>query len=119
MRPDPSTGCHAQFTSARARAGEPDRERLSYVPGEVPAYPLPDWVWAEQALRDGAQHLRELHDASIGGAMWQAPAKVPAEVSCHNDFSPHNLAFDDGRVVGVIDFCSPAPGMNDARTATT
>jgi len=80
---------------------------------------LPDWVWAEQVLVDGARHLRRLHDASIGfgsdGAVWQAPAKIPAEVVCHNDFAPHNLAFRDGRMVGAIDFdfCSPGPRLWD------
>ncbi len=99
--------------------GEPVRERLSYVHGDVPVYPLPDWVWAEQVLVDGAQHLRRLHDASIGfgsdGAVWQAQTKIPAEVVCHNDFAPHNLAFRDGRIVGAIDFdfCSPGPRLWD------
>ena len=47
--------------------------------------------------------------------MWQSPAKIPAEVVCHNDFAPHNLAFRDGRVVGAIDFdfCSPGPRLWD------
>ncbi|WP_113717935.1 phosphotransferase [Arthrobacter dokdonensis] len=68
-------------------------------------------------VRDGARKLRRLHDASIGfgldGAVWQSPAKVPAEVICHNDFAPHNLAFDDGMPVGAIDFdmCSPGPRL--------
>jgi Ser/Thr protein kinase RdoA (MazF antagonist) len=98
---------------------EHDRERLSFVKGEVPVYPLPDWVWSETVLEEGARRLRELHDASIGfgfdGAVWQAPAKVPAEVICHNDFAPHNLAFTDGKIVGAIDFdmCSPGPRIWD------
>jgi Ser/Thr protein kinase RdoA (MazF antagonist) len=95
------------------------RERLSFVVGDVPVYPLPDWVWADAVLEDGASRLRQLHDASVGfgldGAVWQAPAKVPAEVVCHNDFAPHNLAFADGRVAGAIDFdfCSPGPRLWD------
>jgi hypothetical protein len=99
--------------------GEPVRERLSYLPGEVPAYPLPDWVWHEDVLRDGARRLRVLHDASVGfspdGARWQAPAKLPAEVVCHNDFAPHNLVFHAGRIIGAIDvdFCSPGPRLWD------
>ncbi|NVM98004.1 aminoglycoside phosphotransferase family protein [Arthrobacter sp. SDTb3-6] len=98
---------------------EGPRERLSFVGGEVPLYPLPAWVWAESVLADGARRLRQLHDASIGfgldGALWQSPAKVPAEVICHNDFAPHNLAFDGGRLVGAIDFdmCSPGPRLWD------
>lgn len=99
--------------------GEPERERLSYLHGDVPAYPLPDWVWSDEILRDGAQHLRRLHDASVGfasdGAIWQSPAKIPSEVVCHNDFSPHNLVFCGGRIVGAIDFdfCSPGPRVWD------
>jgi hypothetical protein len=95
------------------------RERLSYVRGEVPLYPLPVWVWEERVLVEGARRLRQLHDASIGfgvdGAVWQSPVKVPAEVICHNDFAPHNLAFDHGAIVGAIDFdmCSPGPRLWD------
>lgn len=99
--------------------GEPERERLSFISGDVPAYPLPEWVWSDDVLRDGARRLRHLHDASIGfagdGAVWQSPTKIPAEVICHNDFSPHNLVFRDGQLAGAIDFdfCSPGPRLWD------
>ena len=101
--------------------GEPERERerLSYLPGDVPAYPLPEWVWSEDVLSDGARRLRRLHDASIGfaidGAVWQSPVKIPAEVVCHNDFAPHNLVFRNGGILGAIDFdfCSPGPRLWD------
>jgi hypothetical protein len=95
------------------------REQLTFIDGDVPLYPLPSWVWTDSVLQDGARRLRQLHDASIGfgidGAIWQAPAKVPAEVICHNDFAPHNLAFVDGAIVGAIDFdmCSPGPRLWD------
>ena len=93
---------------------EGGRERLSFVNGDVPLYPLPDWVWQESVLLDGARHLRQLHDASIGfaidGAIWQSSVKVPSEVICHNDFAPHNLAFVDGAIVGAIDFDMSSPG---------
>jgi len=98
---------------------EGDRERLSFVHGDVPLYPLPGWVWSESVLREGAARLRQLHDASIGfgldGAVWQSATKVPSEVICHNDFAPHNLAFVDGDIVGAIDFdmCSPGPRLWD------
>ena len=91
-----------------------DREVLSFVEGEVPLYPLPDWVWSDDALTDAARHLRLLHDASVGfdrdSAIWQLPTHEPIEVICHNDFAPHNLAFDDGRVIGAIDFDTSSPG---------
>lgn len=98
---------------------EGERERLSFIHGDVPLYPLPSWVWTDEVLEDGARRLRQLHDASIGfaldDAVWQSRAKVPAEVICHNDFSPHNLAFVDGAIVGAIDFdmCSPGPRLWD------
>jgi Ser/Thr protein kinase RdoA (MazF antagonist) len=105
--------------SPRPLGIEDDRERLSFVHGDVPQYPLPDWVWSETVLREGARRLRHLHDASIGfqldGAVWQSRTKVPSEVICHNDFAPHNLAFVDGALVGAIDFdmCSPGPRLWD------
>ena len=114
-----------RFLSYLARAGvggiprplgvEGGRERLSFVDADVPVYPLPDHVFTDEALVEGARLLRRLHDASIGfgldGAVWQAPAKVPSEVICHNDFSPHNLAYDAaGHVVGAIDFDFASPG---------
>lgn len=98
---------------------EGERERLRYVEGDVPVYPLPEWVWSQELLRDGALKLREIHDASVGfsldGALWQSPSKVPAEVICHNDFSPHNFTFTGGKLSGVIDFdmCSPGPRLWD------
>jgi len=98
---------------------EPEQERLTYLHGDVPTYPLPEYVWQEDILRQGARRLRTLHDASSGfgsdGAIWQSPTRVPAEVVCHNDFSPHNLVFRDGRIVGAIDFdlCSPGPRLWD------
>jgi Ser/Thr protein kinase RdoA (MazF antagonist) len=79
----------------------------------------PEWIWADSVLEQRARRLPELHDASIGfaldGAIWQSNTKVPAEVICHNDFSPHNLTFTGGAFVGAIDFdmCSPGPRLWD------
>jgi len=37
------------------------------------------------------------------GGCWQLPVHAPAEVICHNDFTPCNLVFDAGRAIaGVI-----------------
>lgn len=98
---------------------EDGRERLTFLEGDVPVYPLPAWVWTDDVLEQAGRRLRELHDASVGfaldGAVWRSPTKVPAEVICHNDFAPHNLAFHDGALVGAIDFdmCSPGPRLWD------
>jgi len=95
------------------------RERLSYLPGTVPAYPMPGWVWRPEVLDDAAHLLRRLHDASLPLAGvtdgWRSPVREPAEVVCHNDFAPYNLVFEDGRLTGVIDFdyCSPGPRLWD------
>lgn len=99
---------------------EGERERLSFLPGEVPRYPLPDWVWHSDVLRAGAELLRRIHEASTtfprDDQSWQQPSREPAEVICHNDFAPHNLVFDSQHnLIGVIDWdmCSPGPRIRD------
>ena len=100
-------------------SADDNHELLTYIPGTVPQYPLPDWVWSDVVLIAGGRLLRRLHDASIdfdaSDAHWQVPIHEPVEVICHNDFAPHNLVFDDGDLVGVIDFdtCSPGPRLWD------
>jgi aminoglycoside phosphotransferase (APT) family kinase protein len=90
------------------------REVVGHLPGEVPAYPLPAWVWADGVLTTAAAMLRRLHDATAGferaDAHWRLPAHEPAEVVCHNDFAPYNLVFRDRVPVGVIDFDTASPG---------
>ena len=88
-------------------------EVLGFLLGEVPAYPLPAWVWGHEALVSSARLLRELHDATIGcdaSGPWRSPTHEPVEVICHNDFAPYNCVYDDGRAVGVIDFDFASPG---------
>jgi aminoglycoside phosphotransferase (APT) family kinase protein len=90
------------------------REVLSFIPGDVPAYPMPEWVWDDAVLVAAAGLLRRLHDATAGferrDARWRLPAHEPAEVVCHNDFAPYNLVFRDRRPVAVIDFDTASPG---------
>jgi len=82
-------------------------------------------VGLDEALADAGRHLRALHEASVDfdvtGAVWQWPTREPAEVICHNDFAPHNLAFANGRVVGAIDFdlCAPGPRVSDVANLAT
>ncbi|NMO56175.1 aminoglycoside phosphotransferase family protein [Actinoplanes sp. TBRC 11911] len=90
------------------------RDRVSYLPGVVPRYPLPDWVWSDTVLTGAASKLAALHEASAGfdrdAAVWRTAAHAPAEVICHNDFAPYNMVFQDGRLTGVIDWDTASPG---------
>jgi Ser/Thr protein kinase RdoA (MazF antagonist) len=87
---------------------------VSWVEGEVPAYPMPAYVWAPAVLDRAGAMLRELHDATAGfdraGRVWALPPREPAEVICHNDFAPYNLAFRAGLPAGAIDFEAASPG---------
>jgi Ser/Thr protein kinase RdoA (MazF antagonist) len=92
----------------------PDREVLRYIEGDVPSYPMPDWVWDDSVLAAAARLLRQYHDATVdfprARRSWQLPAHDPDEVICHNDFAPYNFVFR-GRVLhGVIDFDTASPG---------
>jgi hypothetical protein len=93
---------------------EQGRDSVSHLPGVVPQYPLPGWIWDEAVLLDAAHHLAELHDATAGfdtaAARWQLPSHQPAEVICHNDFAPYNMVFTEGRLTGVIDWDTASPG---------
>jgi hypothetical protein len=88
--------------------------RVSWLEGDVPAYPMPDAVWAPAVLERAARMLRELHDATAGfdrtGRLWALPPREPGEVICHNDFAPYNLVFRAGLPAGAIDFEAAAPG---------
>lgn len=93
------------------------REMLTYVAGEVGAYPLPAFMWSDEALTGAARMLRRLHDASLGhvapeGAAWQFtyPDTNRHEVICHNDVAPYNTVFVDGRPRALIDFDTAGPG---------
>ena len=88
-------------------------EVLGFIEGDVPAYPMPTWVWGREALVSSARLLRELHDASVGcdrSGPWRSPIHEPSEVICHNDFAPYNVVYEDGRAVGAIDFDFASPG---------
>src|SRR5690606_2642230 len=84
------------------------REIVRFMPGTVPNYPLPAYVWDERTLVDAARMLRQLHDATTGyrdpNAQWRQPVHEPVEAICHNDFAPYNMVFREGRLAGLIDF---------------
>ncbi|WP_426997730.1 phosphotransferase [Pseudarthrobacter sp. N5] len=90
------------------------REVLTFMPGDVVQYPLPDWVWHASILRDAATLLRRIHEASLEVVHkpldWQMPTREPVEVVCHNDFAPYNMTFRNERFAGVFDFDAASPG---------
>jgi hypothetical protein len=48
---------------------EPDgRERLAFIPGNVPCPPFPSWSLTDQALTSTCTLLRRFHDAHAGFA---------------------------------------------------
>jgi hypothetical protein len=107
----------AGFTGAPRPHGRTDdgAEIVDFIAGDVPDYPLPDYVRTDQALRDVAALLRAFHDATVDfvappGARWRLPARQPAEVICHSDVAPYNSVFRDGRLVAFIDFDTAHPG---------
>jgi Ser/Thr protein kinase RdoA (MazF antagonist) len=90
------------------------RELLSFIPGTVANYPLPSWVWSDAILEEASTLLRRMHDATqdvrFDGGVWQSAIHEPQQVICHNDFAPYNMVFDQGHLVGVIDFDTASPG---------
>lgn len=93
---------------------ERGRETVRFVPGDVPTYPLPGYVWEERTLVDAARMLRGMHDAAAGyadpEAAWRQPVHEPVETICHNDVAPYNMVFREGWLAGLIDFDMASPG---------
>jgi Ser/Thr protein kinase RdoA (MazF antagonist) len=93
------------------------REVLTFIQGDVPLPPYPQWSMTDEALADLGRLLRRLHEATASFDLaavsgwadwWSDPLGGP--VVCHNDVFPENAVFRGGRVVGLIDFAMAAPG---------
>jgi aminoglycoside phosphotransferase (APT) family kinase protein len=94
---------------------EQGREVLSFVPGEVPRWPLPPEAAGEDVLVALARLIRALHEASAGwvpppGAVWhESPANTGriterTELVSHRDYAVGNVVFRDGLPAALIDF---------------
>jgi RimJ/RimL family protein N-acetyltransferase len=94
---------------------EQGREVLSYVPGDVPRYPLPPETAGDDVLVALARLIRALHEASAGwepppGAVWGGSPANPirpvsdSELVTHCDYYPGNVVFRDGLPAALIDF---------------
>ena len=124
-----TTAIHG-FLSALAAAGfdgtslpvgiEAGRERLVFVPGDVPVPPYPLWAQEDTTLASIARLLRRFHTASRGfdpsTSTWSAEMQDPVgaittgAVMCHNDVCLENVVFRAGNAVALLDFDYAAPG---------
>lgn len=94
---------------------EKDREILSFIEGEAGNYPLQEYMWSNDVLKEIAKMLRLYHDSVSDfpiGKSWVSIDNTPQpfEVLCHNDFAIYNLIFKHKRPVGIIDFDVAGPG---------
>jgi hypothetical protein len=97
---------------------EQGREILPFVQGEAHSgtiEPVPDRIVAEDHLVDAARLLRRYHDAVAGfvpppDALWRLTAPTEHELICHNDWSPWNALFRDGRLAMMLDWDLAGPG---------
>ena len=87
---------------------ESGREILSYIEGSVPGNINPGLD--DEEIEAAAGLLRRYHDATAGSVLAGSE-----EVVCHNDISPVNTVFVDGRPAALIDFdaARPGPRMRD------
>ena len=85
-----------------------DKERLTYIEGEVGNYPLKPYMQSDDMLVEAARLLRRFHDLTVEFVKQSVSAS--AEVICHNDFAPYNCVFESGHLVGIIDFDTASPG---------
>ncbi|WP_181794406.1 phosphotransferase enzyme family protein [Streptomyces sp. WELS2] len=93
------------------------REQLTFMPGDVPSPPYPDWAMTGSALASVGSLLRRLHVTSAAVAV-DTRAEWPRDLAdpeggtmlCHNDVCPDNVVFRDGRPAALIDFDFAAPG---------
>lgn len=116
-----STGFTAmpRVVGIEADTGSDRRERLVFIPGDVPIPPFPDWSTTAAVLASMASLLRGLHDAARSfivpkGVTWSDEMADPhpgdAPVWCHNDVCPENVVFRSGQAIALLDFEFAAPG---------
>jgi hypothetical protein len=93
------------------------RDVLTFVDGDVPLPPYPEWSMTDEALESFGALLRRFHEAAAtfdaaGVEGWELDWADPTGGSriCHNDTFPENVVFRDGLAVALIDFDMAAPG---------
>jgi hypothetical protein len=95
---------------------ERGREVLSYIPGQAPIIPYPEWAFTDATLVSVAKLLRRFHDAvlSFDPSDYDWPHPIPSRfrqgLVSHNDPNLDNVVFDGGCAVALIDFDLASPG---------
>jgi hypothetical protein len=96
------------------------RHALTYIEGEVAGRPRPSWIADEERMLSVARLLRSYHDAVEGfGIPTNLPAPIeppglpdlddPPELVGHQDVTPENVVFREGRAYALIDFDMARP----------
>ncbi len=126
----------AGFDAAPRPLGFDDqgREMLTFLAGDVPREPLPDYATRDEVLVALARLIRREHPAAHG---WQPPAYASwgglpgvaphgllrlfdePELVAHMDYCPGNVVFRDGLPAALIDFdlAQPTTRLNDVANA--
>jgi len=119
----------AGFDAAPRAIGFDDqgRERLTFLPGETldEHAPWSPWLRSDDGLRQVGAWLRRLHDTTATfrpaeGAVWfTGRAWEPGLLIGHLDASPWNAVWDDGGLVGFIDWDTASPCRREDDLAFT
>lgn len=98
-------------------------ETLTFLEGETlgSALARPGWIRADEALCQVARWLRDYHLAvrdfvPPADSRWRCGGDwSPGMIIGHNDASPYNAAWDEGRLSGFFDwdFAGPATRVSD------
>jgi Phosphotransferase enzyme family len=98
------------------RDGE-GREIFSWIDGDVPVPPYPEWSLTDGALASLGRLLRRYHDAVRSFSPpphlhWSDELADPegGPIVCHNDVCPENVVFRNGGAAALLDFDLAAPG---------
>ena len=115
-------GLDADFVPKPLGVTAHNEEILSFMPGEVFNYPLPENLLTNSMVVSAAELLLKFHSysekyisRSIHEEQWMLPITLPIEVMCHGDFAPYNVTVIDNKATGIIDFDTlhPGPSMWD------
>lgn len=99
---------------------EQGREVLTFLHGDTigERHPWPPWPHSEEALREVGAWMRRLHDVTAtfvppDDATWLAGTWHPGLIIGHHDASPYNAVWDDGGLVGFVDWDTAGPSPRE------